>query len=128
VPELTFVVEEKRGPIDIFTTWLPRIGIVLAFLFIGFSKFDNDPRGEWFRIFEQIGLGQWFRHFTGAMQVTGAILLLTRWTRTVGAAMLACTMTGAVFVDVFVAHHPGFALIPLVLLGAIVATWFAGRD
>jgi putative oxidoreductase len=127
MPELKLVVEEKRGAIDVFTTWLPRIAVAFAFLFIGITKFNNDPRGEWYRIFEQIGLGQWFRHFTGVMQVTGAILLLFRPTLTVGAAMLACTMVGAMFVDIFVAHAVGYAFLPLLLLGAIVAVWFAGR-
>ena len=125
MPDLKLVVEEKRGAIDVFTLWLPRIGVASAFLFIGITKFNNDPRGEWFKIFEQIGLGQWFRYFTGAMQVTGAILLLPRWTLTIGAAMLACTMVGAIFVDIFVAHAIGYAFLPLVLLGMIVAVWFA---
>ena len=60
--------------------------------------------------------------------MTGAVLLLTRWTRTLGAAMLVCTMIGAMIVDIFVMHAIGFALAPLVLLCAVVATWFAGRE
>ena len=40
--------------------------------------------------------------------------------------MLACTMVGAMFVDVFIVHAIGFAFAPLVLLGIVVATWFAG--
>jgi len=128
VSELRFLAEpEGRHRLDIFTAWLPRLGIVLAFLFIGSTKFNDDPYGEWFKIFEQIGLGQWFRHFTGAMQVTGALLLLTPWTRTIGAAMLACTMVGAMIVDVFVAHAIGYAFLPLLLLCAITATWLTGR-
>lgn len=127
-PELTFLVEERRGAIDVFKTWVIRIPVVLVFLLIGITKFNNDPRGEWFKIFERIGFGQWFRYVTGAIQVTGAVLLLTRWTRTLGAAMLVCTMIGAMFVDIFVMHAVGFALAPMVLLCAVVATWFAGRE
>jgi hypothetical protein len=127
MPELKLLVDERRRPIDEFTMWLPRIGVVLAFLFIGMTKFNSDPRGEWFKIFERIGIGQWFRYFTGAMQVTGALLLLTRWTLSIGAAMLACTMIGAMFVDIFVMHAVGYAFLPLVLLGMVLAVWFAGR-
>jgi len=127
-PELTFLVEERRGAIDVFKTWVIRIPVVLVFLLIGITKFNNDPRGEWFKIFEQIKFGQWFRYVTGAIQVTGAVLLLTRWTRTLGAAMLVCTMIGAMLVDIFVMHAVGFALAPMVLLCAVVATWFAGRE
>lgn len=126
--ELKFLTEPESHRIDIFTAWLPRLGVVLAFLFIGSTKFNNDPRGEWYKIFEQIGLGQWFRYFTGAMQVSGALLLLTPWTRTAGAAMLACTMVGAMIVDIVIAHAIGYAFVPLLLLCAIAATWLAGRS
>ena len=127
VPELKLLVEEKRGAIDVFTAWLPRLAVVFAFVVIGATKFGND-RGEWYRIFELIGLGQWFRYFTGAVQVSGALMMLTPWTRTAGAFLLACTMIGAIIVDIFVAHAVGFAFAPLVLLCIIAATWFAGRE
>ena len=126
VPELKLLVEEKRGAIDVFTAWLPRLAVVFAFVVIGATKFSSD-RGEWYRIFELIGLGQWFRYFTGAVQVSGALMMLTPWTRTAGAFLLACTMIGAIVVDIFVAHAIGFAFAPLVLLCIIAATWFAGR-
>jgi putative oxidoreductase len=126
-PELKLLVEEKRGVIDVFTLWAPRIAVALAFVFIGATKFSSDPRGEWFKIFERIGWGQWFRYFTGALQVAGALLLLTPWTLTLGAAMLVCTMIGAMIVDIFVMHAIGYALLPLILLSFVVAVWFAGR-
>jgi len=126
-PELKLAIEEKRGAIDVFTLWVPRIALVLAFVLIGGTKFNNNPRGDWFRIFERIGWGQWFRYFTGAMQIAGALLMLTPWTLTLGAAMLACTMVGAMIVDVVVMHAVGYAFVPLILLGFIAAVWFAGR-
>jgi len=126
-PDLKLVVDEKRGAIDVFTLWLPRIALVIAFLFIGGTKFVGNPNGDWFKIFERIGWGQWFRVFTGAMQVTGALLLLTPWTLTIGAAMLACTMVGAIVVNIVVMHAVGYAFAPLVLLGIVAAVWYAGR-
>jgi putative oxidoreductase len=127
VPELRFLVEEKRGAIDVFTAWLPRLAVVFAFGLIGASKFGSG-HGQWYKIFELIGLGQWFRYFTGGMQVLGAMLLLFRRTRTIGAAMLACTMVGAMFVDIFLVHAVGFALAPFILLCIVAAIWFAGLD
>jgi len=50
---------------------LPAIAVGVLFIAIGYGKFDGNPRRMWFRIFEQIGLGQWFRIFTGVVQVTG---------------------------------------------------------
>jgi hypothetical protein len=40
--------------------------------------------------------------------------------------MLACTMVGAMCVDIFIVHAVGFALAPLILLCTVVAIWFAG--
>jgi len=36
-PELTFLVEERRGAIDVFKTWVIRIPVVLVFLLIGIT-------------------------------------------------------------------------------------------
>jgi putative oxidoreductase len=71
-------------------------------------------------------LGQWFRYFTGVVQVAGGLLLLTPWTLTLGAVLLAGTMVGAAIVDIFDIGAVGFALLPLILLGAVGAIWFAG--
>ena len=102
--------------------WLPRLAVGIAFAgFIGASQFSNDPHNEWIALFDRIGLGQWFRYFTG-----GVLLLIPR-TPTLGAAMLACTMIGAMAVHVFVLHTAVFALLPAILLGAIVAVWWGGR-
>ena len=123
--DLTLLNEPERHRLDVFKSWLPRIGIGLLFVIIGQSKFSSDPRGEWFQIFEKIGLGQWLRYLTGVMQVTGGILLLMPRTMTVGAVMLACTKVGAAFVDLFVLGGPFF--IPLFFLAAIAMTWLVSR-
>jgi len=92
---------------------LPAIAVGVLFIFIGYGKFAS--RGVWVQIFEQIGLGQWFRIFTGAVQVTGGVLMLFRRGRTIGAALLACTMLGAAIVDVVVIGSP-VVVVPLFLL------------
>ena len=101
---------------------LPRVGLAVFFVLVGYTKFDNDPRGEWVQIFERIGVGQWLRYVTGVMQVGGAILLLPRRTLTVGAAMLACTMAGAACVDLFIMTSP-IVIVPLLLLMIVIVTW-----
>ena len=62
-----------------------------AFLFIGATKLQNNPHSMWVQIFERIGFGQWFRYATGVIQMTGALLLLTPWTITIGTVCLAAT-------------------------------------
>ena len=44
--------------------------------------------------FEKVGVGQWFRYVTGAIEIGSAILLLIPRLAPVGAALLVCTMTG----------------------------------
>ncbi len=101
---------------------LPSIGVAALFIFVGYTKFDSDPRGEWVRTFERIGLGQWFRVATGSIQVAGGLLMLWPRVRTVGAALLACTMLGAIIVDAFVLGSP-LVVVPMMLLFLIVAVW-----
>ena len=123
--ELKLLVDDRPTGISILLALTARLAVVAAFVFIGLSKFDNDPRSDWVKVFERIGWGQWFRYFTGAVQVTGALLLLTRWTISAGAFLLGCTMIGAMIVDITVMHAVGYALLPMTLLGIIVAIWFA---
>ena len=99
---------------------LPAIAVGVLFIFIGYGKFEN--RGVWVQIFEQIGLGQWFRLFTGVVQLSGGILILFRRGRTIGAALLGCTMLGAAIVDIVVIGSP-VAIVPLLLLIVIAAVW-----
>ena len=54
--------EPKVTLVDRAKTIVPPALVGLLFVLIGYTKFDSNPRGEWYQIFEQIGLGQWFRH------------------------------------------------------------------
>jgi uncharacterized membrane protein YphA (DoxX/SURF4 family) len=91
---------------------LPRVGLAVFFVLVGYSKFNSDPRSEWVEIFERIGMGQWLRYVTGVMQVGGAILMLPRRTLTVGAVML----------DLFIVPSP-IVIVPLLLLMIIIVVW-----
>lgn len=101
---------------------LPRVGLSLLFVVIGYTKFNDDPNGEWYRIFEQIGIGQWFRYATGIIQVAGGALMLFRRSLVIGAALLACTMVGAACVDLFLLGSP-LVIAPLMLLFLIAVVW-----
>ena len=109
-----------------FTTWLPRVALAAVFLNVGVQKFGTDTM--WIRLFTQIGLGQWLRYLTGTLQVGGAILILVPATAQIGIVVLACTMIGAIFVWVFVLHAAANALVPGVLLAALVAVGWQGMS
>lgn len=103
--------------IGALTAWLPRIAVALAFGFIGLSKF-RDPM--WIRVFARIGIGQWFRYLTGAMQIGGALLALVPRLALAGIAAIACTMFGAVVF--WIAFGPGeTAIVPGTLLAILIA-------
>lgn len=112
--------KSERGASD----WLIRIGIALAFVYIGKDKFDG---GEWVTIFQQIGLGQWFRYFTGVVEILGGVLVAIPWTVTAGLALLACTMACAAVADFYVGH-PEFCMIPGGICVALVLFWIHRRD
>src|ERR1700730_17909400 len=60
--------------------------IAAAFLAAGFAKLAGVP--FMVELFEQIGLGQWFRVVTGVVEVTGAIALLVPGLASIGALWL----------------------------------------
>jgi len=68
--------------------------VAFAFILFGMLKLIGVPMMV--TVFDHVGLGQWFRYVTGAIEVGGAILLLSP--RFVGAAatLLGFTMVGAI--------------------------------
>ena len=106
--------------------WIWRGIIAVLFVFIGWTKFDGAPQGEWVKIFARIGFGQWFRVFTGVVELGGGVLYFFPWTNKIGAALLASAMIGAAITDLTVMHNPVFVIAPLGLLAAVVVV--AARD
>jgi putative oxidoreductase len=106
------------------TDWLLRGGIAVAFAIFGMEKF-TDP--QWVKIFQQIGWGQWFRYFTGVVEIlVGALLLLPR-TVTGGLALLVCTMGSATLIWVFVLGPPANGIITGAFCTALVLFWLNRR-
>ena len=110
---MKLLLEEPHRRIDVLKTVFVRCAVALLFVFIGYSKFG--ARSEWIGIFDRIGLGQWFRYFTGIVQIAGGVLVLIRPAFAIGILMLSCTMIGAVAVDILIGL-PHFAIIPLAIL------------
>ena len=120
MPDLQLRVIDDQPPIilRVLRATLP-IPFGLLFAYIGWTKFDS--HSTWVQVFARIGAGQWFRYFTGAMQITGGLLLAVPPTRIIGSAMIACTMLGALAVDLFVLNAGPLAIVPFVLCGVSVA-------
>jgi uncharacterized membrane protein YphA (DoxX/SURF4 family) len=105
------------------TVWVLQGFLSVLFLVFGASKFSSNVR-FWTDLFAKIGIGQWFRFFTGGLEVICAVLLLLPKTSAVAALLLACTMFGAIAIHVLILRD-GFAAFfsafPLLLL--IVIAW-----
>lgn len=115
--------------------WTMRILLAAVFLFEGIDKFSE--RRLWLRIFDEIGFGQWFRYFTGVVEVSGALTLLIPKATLVAVGLLVSTMIGALLVHVLVIGVGpqtvvvGILLLMLCTIGATRADWrkrSEGRD
>lgn len=104
--------------------WALRIIIALAFVAAGGAKLAGAP--PMVQIFEAIGIGQWFRFLTGALEIVGGILVLLPRASRYGATLLACVMTGAIITHVFVIGGNPVPAAILFTLNLIVL-WL-GRD
>jgi putative oxidoreductase len=86
--------------------------LAAAFLAAGFAKLADVA--FMVDLFEQIGLGQWFRVATGVVEVIGAVALLVPGLASIGALWLGFTMVGAVATHLFVLHT---SPVPAIVLG-----------
>jgi uncharacterized membrane protein YphA (DoxX/SURF4 family) len=114
----------SRDSRNALTDWILRGGIAVAFAAFGAEKF-TDP--QWVKTFQQIGFGQWFRYFTGVVEILGGLLVLLPWTVTAGLALLACTMFSAALIWIFVLGQGANAIIPGAFGMALVLFWVNRR-
>ena len=73
--------------------WLPTVFLMWVFVQQGSAKF-SDTSG-WAKAFAVWHFPVWFRVLIGCMEISGAVLLVTRRTAPLGAALIAVVMLGA---------------------------------
>jgi uncharacterized membrane protein YphA (DoxX/SURF4 family) len=107
--------------------WGLRLFLAVVFVYAGLDKFPSSPDAMWVRVFGEIGMGQWFRHFTGLVELIGGCLLLVRRATLVAVLMLVCAMLGALVVHVTVVGVGPQTIAVSVLLAGLVAIWQLDR-
>jgi putative oxidoreductase len=112
---------------NVLSDWMFRGAIALVFVLEGTEKFSSDPHSSWVRLFQQIGMGQWFRYLTGAVEVLGSVLVLIPWTVTAGLALLACTMAAATLIILFVIGRPADSVFPGIFFLGLAAFYWSRR-
>ena len=100
--------------------WTLQILVALVFFAAGGAKLAGVA--QMVEVFDQIGMGQWFRYLTGALEVAGAALVLYPRAAFYGGAILACVMVGAVGAHLFViGGNPAPAALLLIAATTIAA-------
>ena len=117
MPSLSQSSRSEHNKAVTITSWVLRLLAAVAFLSAGGAKLAGVPMMV--GIFDQIGFGQWFRIFTGAVEVIGGIAILVPATVAFGAVLLAATMVGAVLTHLVLI---GGSPLPALVLFAITAT------
>ena len=120
----TTVESSQRSRTITGVLWVLQIASAAMFLFAGGLKLAGVPLMV--QEFGVIGLGQWFRYFTGTIEVVSAVLLLIPSVAAYGAAALAVTMVGAITTHLFIIG--GSPAIPIVLLAATSTIAWARRS
>jgi uncharacterized membrane protein len=91
-------------------------------VFAGAVKLISTPAAV--QEFAQIGIGQWFRYFTGILEVSGAIGLLVPKYRFWAALQIAIVIVGATFVNIVVLQKSSLAWVTAVLMAlALIIAW-----
>jgi putative oxidoreductase len=116
-----------REPRNVLGDWILRGAIALVFILFGAEKFSSSPESPWVKLFQQIGVGQWFRYFTGMVEVLGGVLVFIPWTVTAGLALLASTMAAAALILVFVIGRPADSIVSAGLFIGLAAFWWSRR-
>jgi putative oxidoreductase len=108
------------------TLWVFQGILAVVFLYLGASKFSSHGI-YWVELFARIGIGQWFRYFTGSLEIICGVLLAIPRTSAIAASLLAGTMAAAILTHILV-FHDGYAAVfpgfPLLIL--IAVAWKRG--
>jgi putative oxidoreductase len=106
------------------TLWLLTIVSAAMFLLAGALKLAGVQMEV--DMFAAVGIGQWFRYFTGLLEVAGGIGLFVPAVASYAALLLAAVMVGAITTHLFVIG--GNPLVPILLLGATFTIAWLRRE
>ena len=101
--------------------WVLQILLAAVFLIAGTTKLAGAQMHV--ETFQKLGVGQWFRYFTGCVEVIAAILIIIPRTVVVGAALVAATMIAAIDAHALVIGGSPIQALVLLTLSVLVA-WY----
>lgn len=119
---MVLVEMQDQGRSRNIISWVVRI--VFGIMFLGAAAFKLSGNPAAVQEFNHVGFGQWFRYFTAATEVSGALLLL--WPRTIafGAVLLTAVCVGAFFAQLLKLHGD---VIHTIVMTAVLGGIFWGH-
>lgn len=104
------------------TLWAIQIILCVVFLVMGIATLLNAAAIR--PAFEQIGLGSWFRYFTGFLEILTALMLVSPMGLAgVGALLGMCLMAGTIIAEILWPIGGSQILALVVLLLAAIVAW-----
>ena len=99
-------------------SWVLQGIVASAFFAAGAAKLAG--AAYMVHLFDQIGVGQWFRYATGTVEVIGAAALLAPGLIALGGTLLGTTMVFATLTHLFVLHTSPAPATVLGVLNALI--------
>ena len=114
----TNVMPADSGKVRTIALWILSGLVALAFFGAGGAKLAG--AAAMVELFDKVGRGQWFRYFTGLLEVAGGIGLLLPRYAFYAAGLLAVVMVGAIIAHLTIlGTSPAVPVVLLVLSGTI---------
>ena len=115
----TNVMPAASGRGRLITLWTLSGLVAFAFVAAGSSKLAG--AAAMVEVFDKVGFGQWFRYFTGLLEVAAGIGLLVSRYAYYAAILLAIVMVGAIIAHLTVLGSSPAAPVILLVLSGIIA-------
>ncbi len=117
-PDNMIAVRARRRRLIVLE--LIELALAAVFCLVGGAKILGDP--DMVALFRDIGVGQWFRYVTGAVEVIGATLMVVPPTSGASAIILGGTMIAATLIELLVLRRPPVAAAAC-LSGHVYVAW-----
>jgi len=114
----TNTLPADSGKVRTIALWILSGLVAMAFFGAGGAKLAG--AAAMVELFDKVGRGQWFRYFTGLLEVAGGIGLLIPRYAFYAASLLAVVMVGAIIAHLTIlGTSPAVPVVLLVLSGTI---------
>jgi putative oxidoreductase len=110
----------RIGRAAVIALWVAQVALAVMLLVAGGSKLVGVT--AMVTLYDAIGLGQWFRYVTGAIEVSAGVALLIPSAALFGAIPLVPMMFGAATANLILGRSPAVPLMLLLVAAAVVWT------